>query len=490
MSRTYDMTMGWTSRRAHGRFARSGVRWAILATALVSGGARATTLQQALVSAYTGNPTLTGDRAALRSVDENAAIARAEGRPQISVNANAVQGLTGLRDVNGYNRAILAGGTVQMPLFQGGRVRNQIRSADARAEAGRSELLGVEGDTLSSAVAAYVDVQRDRAIVDLNTHNIAVLGADRDAGATRFREGDLTRTDVDQSEARLQAGNAQLEHARAQLTASEENYRAVIGAAPDALDPPPPLPPLPDSVAEAERIAFTGNPDIEAARGSTQSARYDVGTARAARLPTVSLSGTSNYFNYLDRFAGIGNTSGISAQVEATLSLPLYQGGQTGAQVRHAQDLVAQAMEQEVAAERQVVQKVRTAFSDYRSSLREIDAQQAAVAANTRALTGVREEDKGGLRQLLDVLNAEQELLNSQVALATARGDAYTAGFQLLNAMGMVSYKTLGLEGGAFYDPMLNYRRAIHSRGDFTDGPAPHPVSRSTYGPSTPDGGG
>ena len=472
-------------------------RWtgcAAIALLLGAGGidaARATTLQEALLATYQGNPTLTGQRAQLRATDENAAIARSQGRPQINGNAQFTQGLSGLPSVQGYNRALTAGATVSLPIFQGGRVRNAIRAADTRVEGGRADLRAVEGDVFVDAVTAYMDVLRDRAIVRLNANNVKVLETNLQATQDRFQVGDVTRTDVAQSQARLELGRSQLAAAQASLVASEENYRRVIGSEPTDLETPPPLPTLPATPDAAEDTAIASNPAIASAEAAVEAAHYDVSAARGERLPTISLSGGENYFNYLNSVPGglgIGGPSdhGDYSSVGVTATIPFYQGGGPGARVRQAQANESQAMEQKTAVERQVVANTRAAFSSYDASLDTINSSEVAVKANTLALEGTRAENSVGTRTVLDVLNAEQELLNSQVTLVTARHDAYVAGFALLNAMGLVNYKHLGLVGGTLYDPTIHYRHSIHALSDFDEDPKPRPVAKPTYGPQLP----
>ena len=433
----------------------------------------ATTLADALAAAYQNNPTLASQRASLRATDENAAIARASGRPQVSTSADYSQGLDGLRPLQGYNRAVTAGVNAALSFYQGGRVRNAIRAADQRSAAGREQLSGAEGDIFTQTVNAYVGVIRDREIVRLNQQNVAALDADATSSNDRYHGGDLTLTDVDQSQARLLVGRTQLDTARANLTDSEQEYRRLTGQIAGELDPAPPLPQLPINADDAENIAVDNSPAVRAAVANIKAAHYDVGTARGSRLPTLSVSASSNYYNYLDRIGESSNSSGNASQVGVTLNLPLYQGGQASARVRQARDVESQALEQKVEAERQAAATARESFSRYEVIQGNIDLLQHAVTANERALKGVRIENTAGFRQVLDVLNAQLELVNAQVSLATARSDAYVAAFQLLNAMGYANYKHLGLTGGALYDPTINFRHAVHAVSDFGDGPQP-----------------
>src|SRR6476660_742857 len=256
---------------------------ASLVAALMAGTASADTLREALVSAYHTNPTLTGQRENLKATDATVAIAKAAGRPQVSATAGINRDLSrsGILDTGAHGPTLSAGVDISYPLFNGGAVKNEVRAAKTRVEAGRATLQAVEGDVFTLAVSAYMDVIRDRAIVELNTNNVRVLETNLEATSDRFKIGDLTRTDVAQSEARLQLGRAQLAQAQGDLTGSEATYRQVIGPQPGVLAPPPPLPPLPKSEDEAVRIALANNPDLIATSRQAVAAGYDVNVARA-----------------------------------------------------------------------------------------------------------------------------------------------------------------------------------------------------------------
>lgn len=463
---------------------------ALIAALTATAPAQADTLREALVQTYKANPTITAQRSLLRSTDEGVAIARSQGRPQVSANVGFNQDLT--RTGGGNGRNFSGGLDLSLPIFQGGRVRNSVGAAKARVEAGRADLRATEGDVFTEAVAAYMDVIRDRSIVSLNENQVKVLQTDLQASRDRFEVGDLTRTDVAQSEARLSLAKSNLATARGTQTASEENYRRVIGNWPGDLAPPPPLPTLPGTPDQAVSAALVNNPDLIAANEQIRAAGLDVSATRADRLPTVSAISNGTYVDYLgtseDQFGvpGIANTQ-TSIGVGVQARVPLYQGGLIGGRVRQAQALQSQRIEQGIAVERAVVSNARSAFARYQAANLAIQSNQTAVEANTLALEGTRAEQSVGTRNILDVLNAEQELLNSQVALVTARRDAYVAGFALLNALGEAEAKDLNLDGGALYDPIANYKRVAGRMSDWGDDKTPQPVATRTVGPVDPN---
>jgi outer membrane protein len=458
----------------------------IVASLLAVAPASADTLRDALVQAYASNPSLQGARARLRQIDENVPIAKADGRLGVSadggysenVKRSSVNFGTSRRQVN-------AGVSADLPLFQGGAVRNAVRAARDRVDSGRADLRGAESQMFTDVVAAYLDVIRDQAIVDLNAGQVGVLGTNLQASNDRFEVGDLTRTDVAQSEARLSTAKGQLQAAQAQLVASRENYLRVVGKNPDNLEPPPPLPGLPETVDKALETALADNPDLLAIKKESEASRRDVGVARASRLPRISAVASGDYVDYLNSLepgSGLTRDHGTTATVGVQATLPLYQGGGPAARVRQAEARVSETLEQTIAVERQVIAQVRSAYASHMASEGVIRSSQTAVDANALALEGVRAENGVGTRDVLDVLNAEQELLNTRVQLVTARRDSYVAGFALLAAMGRAEAKDLGLDGGSLYDPVANYNRVKTSLFDWGDDGMPTTKASRTVG--------
>ncbi|MBK6707570.1 MAG: TolC family outer membrane protein [Sphingomonadales bacterium] len=451
--------------------------------------AMADTLRDALAETYQTNPTLTGAREGQKAVNEAVPIAKASGRPDVLGSATYTELFPRSNGTNFTPDRVLSGqADVTVPLYLGGAVKNAVRAAENRVEAGIAGLRATESAIFSAVVGAYMDVIRDEAIVDLNRAQVGVLQVNLEATRDRFEIGDLTRTDVAQSEARLALATSSMEAARANLIRSKEIYIQLVGKAPGNLEAPPPLPNLPDSPDSAVSVALENNPDLIASKELREAARFDRKGAEASRLPQVAGFGSGSYSNNFGSIdpgalAPFDKTS-TSAQVGVRATLPLYQGGQPAAQIRQAQARMGQAIEQEIAAEREAIAQTRAAYASWKASQDVIAASERAVSANELSLEGTRAENSVGNRTILDILNAEQELLNSKVQLVTARRNAYVAGFSLLAAMGRAEARDLGLEGGPLYDPVAEYDAVKDSWNDWAS--QPDPTTKATRTVDTP----
>ncbi len=463
---------------------RRRLRLAVLcaSTAVMAfGPASAETLREALVKAYQTNPTITGSRAEQRATDENVPIARARGLPSLNVTSSYNEFVeVAANSFLAPARQFSAAANVSIPIYQGGAVINATRAAETRVVAGQAGLRDTEASVFSQVVAAYMNVIRDSAIVSLNQKQVGVLRVNLEATRDRFQIGDLTRTDVAQSESRLALAQGQLEQAQSNLISSKENYIQLVGSAPAALEPPPPLPNLPGSADLATAVALDSNPGLAAAKSRRLASTYDVKAARANHLPTLSAVGQESYSDFLGSLGGAAVQTQRSTTVGLQATLPLFQGGGPGARVRQAQALESQSIETVTATERNIIAQTRSAFAAWQASNELIVSSEAAVAASSLSLEGVRAENSVGTRSILDILNAEQELLNAQVNLVTARRNAYVAGFSLLAAMGKAGVNDLGLDGGPLYDPQVNYRRVRRSINDWASDPKPAPVATRT----------
>jgi outer membrane protein len=445
---------------------------------------QASTLAEALTEAYRSNPTLMAARANLRATDESVPIERSDALPTASLSPTFTENLYSSSATSGASRTAGAQLTLGVPLYAGGGVRNGILAAETRVLAGRADLRATESAIFSQVVGAYMDVIQNEAIVGLSAANVDVLTVNLEATSDRYEIGDLTRTDVAQSEARLALARGDLRTAQANLVRARENFIALVGEAPTELQPPPPLPGLPSEVDEAVEIALIENPDLLGAQERARAAGYDIRVAGASRLPRVDVTSGGNFQTFLGTlpapaagFSQDNESATASAGLRATI--PLFQGGRPSALERQAQARRSAALEQIVAAERDIIAQVRASYSSWQAANAIIASTQAAVSAAELSLEGVRAESTVGNRTILDILDAQQELLRAQVQLVTARRNAYVAGFSLLAAMGRGEARDLGLEdSGPLYDPSVNYQRVRNIINDWASDP--DPVTQST----------
>ena len=431
---------------------------AILATTCAH--AQTFSLKEALATAYETNPQLDAQRAALRATDEGVAQANANWRPSLSFQGSygyqrtMIGGLGSLTPAqqksfgifaDSTNHPMLGQVTLTQPLFRGGRTWAEVGKAKSQVRAGVADLTNVEEGVLLDAVTAYMDVVRDAATVKLRQNNVDVLKKQRDATQEQFKVGELTRTDVSQAQARLAGAQADLTQAVGQLEISRSNFEHFVGRPAMTLEQHPAFPALPASIDAATDGALGANPMVIAAKEAERAADYAVDDAVGALAPQVSLQGQYQYaHNQAQTEFGIGNNEHVTA-VTGQLTIPLYQGGGEEAMVRQAKQLDAQAKLNIADSQRQVVDATRTAWQNYTAAVASIASNKAQQDANTVALEGVRQEQQVGSRTILDVLNAEQELLNSQVAVVSSERNAEVAAYQVLSAVGRLTARDLGL---------------------------------------------
>ncbi|MEZ5712714.1 MAG: TolC family outer membrane protein [Sphingobium sp.] len=438
----------------------------------MAGAAQAETLREALAKAYQTNPTLNAARAGQRATDENVPLALSQGRPNVGVTGIYTEELHRALPNTTPKRNAVGSADADVPIYQGGIVRNSIRAAKKSVEAGQEDLRGTESSVFAAVVAAYLDVIRDSAIVQFNQQNVSALEVNLQASSDRFEVGDLTRTDVAQSDSRLALAQADLQAAEARLISSKENYIALVGSAPVDLEAPPALPGMPETPQTAVQVAMQDNPDILGARYQREAAHYDTNSAKGQIAPRLSAFANGTYLDYLNsETAAQGVGSVKSASVGVQLTIPIYQGGRPGALTRQAKARENQALEIEIATERNVIAQTRSAYASWQASLLAIESTKKAVSSGELSLEGVRAENTAGTRTILDILDSQRDLLNAQVQYVTAQRNAYVAGFSLLAAMGHAEARDLGLDGGPLYDPNVNYKQVHGKLFDFDFGP-------------------
>ncbi len=416
---------------------------------------QAETLHQALAAAYKYNPQIDAERARLRATDESVSIANSGFRPNIGASADITRDWQRTRPPSvgdGGNTSKGYSVNVTQPIFQGFRVINAVNEAEATVRAGREILRTTEQGILLQAVTAFMDVIRDQAIVRLRENNVNVLSRELQATRDRFAVGEVTRTDVAQAEARRAASISALDTARSNLKISRATFERVIGHPPARLIEPSPFGRIPKSQNEAISIATRESPEVVAALYREQAARYVVDRIWGELLPTVSVD--AGYSQRFDPSQSIDEREGAS--VSGRINIPIYEGGSVHARVRQAKHAHLAQLQEIERARTEAREAVASSWALLTASRAQLESDQAAVSAARTALTGVREEQKVGQRTILDVLNAEQEYLASQVQLETTRRNLVVNSYLVLQSVGRLSSEYLSLTK-LVYDPEVHY---------------------------------
>ncbi|MDE2333538.1 MAG: TolC family outer membrane protein [Rhodospirillales bacterium] len=412
------------------------------------------TLDQALAIAYLTNPALQAQRAALRAADENVPAALAGWRPQVSISANAgyiqegtIQHFTSppppydvkTFGTRGSNSEALI---VTQPLYNGGGTRASVAHARNLVMAQRASLISSEEQVLGNTVSAYVGVIQAQQVLALAINNEQVLSKQLQATNDRFSVGEITRTDVAQAQAALAGASAQRETAQANLKIADATFRQYVGLPPAPnLVAPQPLQPVATSQQGAMAMAVANNPAVIAALFQAAEAKDNFDLAYSKLMPSLSLQGQIAHNEDTQQ----QNLTTNLAQIVLQLSMPLYQGGSEYAAIRQARQMIQQALKSIDESKRNAGQQAAAAWNAYIGAKATIASTRQQIAANEVALEGVQREAIVGSRTTLDVLNAEQTLLDSRVTLVQNLATLVNASYSLAQAVGRLTARDLGL---------------------------------------------
>jgi outer membrane protein len=434
--------------------------------------ALADTIEAALVRAYQNNPQLNAQRAAVRSTDENVPQALSGFRPRVALTASAGTQYTNLVDNAGGSATVLVktiehglnaprsvGATISQTVFNGQQTANRTRAAESQVSGAREGLRVLEQAVLLSAATIYMDYLRDAAIVEVQRSNVRVLEQTLKQTQDRFNVGEVTRTDVAQSEAQLAAGKTQLLTADANLVTTRANFRRIIGNEPDQLAPGSPVDRfLPKTLSGSVDLSLIENPNVTAAMFGIDVSFLQVKVNEGALLPTLTFQASVQQSNEQT----ITLLSSFGASAVAQLSVPVYQGGAEYSLIRQSKETLAQQRLNLEQVRDQTRANTVTAWGQLVAGKAQVASAQSQVTASEIALNGVREEAKAGQRTTLDVLNAQQALVNARVALVTAQHDRVVASYAVLNSVGRLSPQVLNL-ATITYDPSVHYQQVRDS---------------------------
>jgi outer membrane protein len=437
--------------------------------------AGAETLPDALVRAYQSNPQLNAERARQRATDENVPQALAGYRPQILASLSA--GLQAVRNQlpdntlqNASLRPWTIGVTVTQILFNGFKTANSVRVAEFQVKSGREALRNVGQGVLLDAVTAYMNVLANQALVEAQQTNVNFLRETLTITKKRLAAGDVTPTDTAQAEARLSRGLADLNAAEVALAVSKETYTQVIGQSPGSLVAASTVDRLsPVNLAEASETARSENPAVLAAGYDVDTAQTTISVAESSLMPLVTVQGGASRSVQTD--LTLGTTRTDQASVVGQASVPIYDGGTAASQTRQAKELTSQSRLVLDQVRNQARTAVASAWVTNEGTKTALRAAESEVRAAGVALEGVRREAQAGQRTTVDVLNAQQDLINAKSRQILAQRDRVIASYTLLSAEGRLDVRNLGLNTPD-YLPEVHY----------------HQIRDAWHGLRTPDG--
>ena len=450
--------------------------------------ASAETLQEAMASAYQTNPTIQSERSKLRATDELVPQALSNWRPTVTLSGNATRSSTytyinsgstigGVTSGSPQGSQVTSAGTliynaetmgvqVTQPIFRGGRTLAQTRQAEAQVDAERAQLNITEEQVLLNVATAYLALVQAQSVLQLSINNEQVLQRQLDAVQDRFRVGEVTRTDVSQAQSRLSGAHADRTQAEGTLRTARATYVQQVGHLPDKVDYPAALPTLPADAQSAQALAAAQSPTIGSAQATYQAALEGIDLIAGEFLPQVSVSGSATRIVNFDGPSSLENI----AQGVLTVTVPIYQQGQEYSRLRAQKQTAGQTRATLDQARRDTEEAITAAWESLQTGQARRASYNDQINAAKIALEGVQRENQVGSRTVLDVLNAEQELLQAEVNEVQAHHDEFVAAYQLLNATGQLTAQYLALPV-ELYDPAVHYEEVRDKWVGFGDRP-------------------
>ena len=427
---------------------------AVLAATSASG----QSIEEALANAYLTNPGLQAARAKLRATDETVNQAISGWRPNVEFNTLAgfsrVENSNEFTGSRGLRKPRSAEISVGQNIYAGGGTVAETEQREFDVLWRRAQLAEVEQDVLLDAATAYMNVFRDQAVVNLQKNNERVLQRQLEATKDRFSVGEVTRTDVSQAEARVARAKADRIQAEGDLDNSRTSFERVVGSAASDLNAPSFFLELPKTQADAIDIATKKNPSILSALYVEKAAKKNIRRVEAELLPSLDIEGS---LTKSENESSRGSTNETS-QIIATLTIPIYQQGAVSSRVREAKQEASQRRLEYDDQRRVAIEATRTAWEDLETARARIDAFRIEIESSEIALEGVRQEANVGSRTVLDVLDAEQELLDAQVNLVRAERDEFVAATELAAAVGKLTAKEYNLNVD-YYNELEHYNK-------------------------------
>ncbi|MCB8879655.1 TolC family outer membrane protein [Acidisoma cellulosilytica] len=454
--------------------------------------AAAQTLDQSLAAAYANNPTLQSERANLRATDEGVPAALAGWRPTVTlqgtagyIQGNVVAGGGGALGSTGSTSTITenrdtasVAATISENVYNGGGTKAAVAQAKNKVMAERANLINIEQQVFANVVQSYVTVIENQQLLALAINNAQVLKEQLKATQDRFSVGEITRTDVAQSESALAQAEAEVQTARGNLQTSRAQFRAVIGLEPARLTPPQPMALPVQNKRQVSDYAGSNNPQVVQALFTQAASSDGVNVAWAKLMPQLSIQG--QLYKQINQAESDYVSNG--AEILAQLTVPIYQGGSEYAAIRQAVQEREYSRQQVELQRRTAIQNAEQYWETLVATRATITSTRAEIAANEIALDGTEREAIVGSRTTLDVLNAQQLLLQSQVTLVQNLANLVIASYNVAEAMGRLTARDIGLRVPLYDDN--SYYRAVKNAWIGTGDPTANTFGDTNGSPS------
>ena len=396
-------------------------------------------LPEVLKLTHSSNKQLVLTRANLVSQTDSINIATSD------LGINVSTAFTGTRDWNFKTNSeadIVSGSLVgSYTLSDGNRSKNKVTLEEHMFTMGIHQLHELEQTVLLETIKAYLNVLRDQRFVELTVGNVSVLRRQFEEIKDRFSLGEVTRTDVAQAEAALASAMANLTAKQGALAISGELFLTQVGISPENLEPVSITFRLPKTIEDATKRALRQHPKLLSVKVQEMIGQLGIDIAKGAKKPTINLRSTlTNGYNQ-----SLGNFNSASIRIEG--SIPLFNSGRIDNTVKQAESNLVAYIANSQLAKRSILERISIAWSNLAVAEATINARKQQIEASKIAYDGVVVEAKLGTRTTLNVINAEQDLLNARTQLASAERDHQFAMFSLLAASGDLNLKHLGIKG-------------------------------------------
>lgn len=392
------------------------------------------------------NPEITAARSIVKASGADVRQSWAGWQPSVGVSAGIARAKTKAEQMGideSYTQKQL-GVSVEQNLFQGFATNARIDAAKGQLQAEQASLYATRQTVFLEAVQAYLNVLNTREVLALRRNNEKVLREYYNLFSQKEQVGVLTKTDVAQAEARLELAKYAAIAAKADYDNALETYRRIYGqtenqytdVSTDRLKPV-----FPKTIQEAEQQALANHPSILAADARYRSADAQITVARQTILPSVDVKASAMRFDDIPLADRVDDS-----RIGVYLTVPLYDKGTALAQTQKAKANASAIKAQITGAQRAVLEKLNQAWNIYQAQTAAITSAQIRIKASRLALDGVRDEQERGRRTVLDVLNAEQEVLDARVSLTQAHHRQTLAFFSVLSGTGALTPHNLGIE--------------------------------------------